>query len=951
MTSSNVVLCSAARTAIGTYGGAPQDIAAPDLGAAAIRASVERAKLKGSDVGTVVTGQVVQAGAKMNPARQAAITAGIPVDVPAMTVNRVCGSGAQAIATAAQEVMLGFVDCAIAGGMENMDQSPYLMSGGRWGYRMGDAQIHDSMLRDGLNHAFCDKHSGWVTEDLVSKSQITREAQDRWACLSQTRFSKAQAAQKFQAEIVPVEVPSRKGPSAFTKDEHNRSDTTQESRAKLKPAFRKDGTVTAGNASGLNSGAAAMIVADAGWAEKHSLAPMARLVAYGVGAVEPGMFGLGPAARQALERAGWKLAEVERLWLVCGLDIRASLQPVRQLAKLMEHALAKAQRRTSDPSALHTPVAACAVAKPEEHQTAAGGSFPTTESPRLGPQPSGPPAEIKTDSLQDLFDYQRDLLERTILFWDTLRQRADNMLEHERAGLPPLIDLKYETLLDARRFEHPANYALLRITEVGEDCWDNYVDIEKPPVIIVDPRAGHGPGIGGFKRESEVGMAMRESHPVYFVIFFPQPAPEQTLADVLHALRRFVAEVARRHPGKPPVLYGNCQAGWAVTLLPADCEGLFGPAVLNGSPLSYWVGESGVNPMRVAGGLLGGAWLAHLTADLGGGRFDGAWLAQNFENLQSEKAIWEKYAHLFTNVDSERERFLEFERWWNGYYFLSREEILTNVENLFIGNQLEQGLLRICEGCIADLRRISNPLVIFVSYGDNITPPHQALGWIPAVYTDTEDLKRAGQRIVYMTNPHVGHLGIFVSASVARLEHRAILESLAEIEALAPGLYEMKIDNPSGDPDCHRPSYSVHFEPRKVEDLKRDYPREAFESVRKLSEFNETLYRTFASPWVQMIAAPWTAELLKWLHPMRTSRYLLSEAFNPWMRGVSLLASRTAKNRSPLAQDQPFVVQERKAAADMTEVLGSVRKVRDALYERTFSALFEGLGAWDAKHE
>ena len=150
-------------------------------------------------------------------------------------------------------------------------------------------------------------------------------------------------------------------------------------------------------------------------------------------------------------------------------------------------------------------------------------------------------------------------------------------------------------------------------------------------------------------------------------------------------MRRFVEDVVQRHPGKPPVLYGNCQAGWAVTLLAADCEGLAGPVVLNGSPLSYWAGESGVNPMRVSGGLLGGAWLAHLTADLGNGRFDGAWLAQNFENLKPEKAIWEKYAHLFSNVDSEQEHFLEFERWWGGFYFLSREEILVIVENLFMG--------------------------------------------------------------------------------------------------------------------------------------------------------------------------------------------------------------------------------------------------------------------------
>lgn len=550
-------------------------------------------------------------------------------------------------------------------------------------------------------------------------------------------------------------------------------------------------------------------------------------------------------------------------------------------------------------------------------------------------------AETSAPTAQELIEYQRDFFERSILFWDTLRKRANNMLEHERAGMPPLLDFKYETLLDARRFERPANYALLRITQVGEDCWDDCVDFDKPPVIVVDPRAGHGPGIGGFKQDSEVGMAMHEGHPVYFVIFFPDPAPGQTLADVLHALRRFVEDVAQRHPGKPPVLYGNCQAGWAVTLLAADCEGLTGPVVLNGSPLSYWAGESGVNPMRLSGGLLGGAWLAHLTADLGNGRFDGAWLAQNFENLKPEKAIWEKYAHLFNTVDSEQERFLEFERWWGGFYSLSREEILAIVENLFIGNQIEQGLFRICHGCTADLRRIKSPLVIFASYGDNITPPQQALGWIPAVYANTADLKKAGQRIVYLTNPHVGHLGIFVSASVARLEHRAILESLADIEALAPGLYEMKIDNPSGEPDCHKPAFSVQFEPRLVEDLAHGMPSVAFERVEKVSQFNETLYRTFASPWVKTMATPWTAEMLKWLHPMRSSRHLFSEAFNPWMLVVAALAKPLAMNRHPLAHDNPFIEHERKAIGKITQTLEKIRETRDATAEQMFKLLFE----------
>jgi acetyl-CoA C-acetyltransferase len=310
-----VVLCAPVRTAIGTYGGMLKSVSASDLGAVAIRAALERAHLGPDELQSVVMGQVIQAGARMNSARQAAIGAGIPVGVPAMTVNRVCGSGAQAIITAALEVMSGHAQCAVAGGMENMDQAPYLMPSGRWGQRMGDAALFDAMLRDGLNDAFSGQHSGWHTEDLVQKYGVSREAQDRWALRTQQRFGTAQAAEKFKAEIVSVEVAGRKETARFEVDEHNRPDTTLESLAKLKPAFRKDGTITAGNAPGLNSGAAALVVADRAWAEKRGLAPFARLVSWGIAAVEPGMFGIAPVptVRQALERAGWKLQDVERI--------------------------------------------------------------------------------------------------------------------------------------------------------------------------------------------------------------------------------------------------------------------------------------------------------------------------------------------------------------------------------------------------------------------------------------------------------------------------------------------------------------------------------------------------------------------------------------------------------------------------------------------------------------
>jgi acetyl-CoA C-acetyltransferase len=314
MTSRSVVIAEPVRTAIGAFGGTLKDVPAPDLGAVAIRAAIERAGLKPDDIETVAMGNVIQAGTKMNPARQAAVQAGLPVTVPAMTVNRVCGSGAQAIVSAAQEILLGNANAAVAGGMESMDQAPYLIGRGRWGYRLGDGQLYDSVLRDGLDDAFSGEHSGWHTEDLVEKYQVTREAQDQWALRSQHRFARAQSAGHFKSQIAAVQVPGKKGPTPFDQDEANRPETTIEALARLKPAFRPDGAITAGNAPGLNDAAAAMVLADEAWAEKRGLRPAARLVAYGIAAVEPGMFGLGPvpAVKQALQRAGWEIGTIER---------------------------------------------------------------------------------------------------------------------------------------------------------------------------------------------------------------------------------------------------------------------------------------------------------------------------------------------------------------------------------------------------------------------------------------------------------------------------------------------------------------------------------------------------------------------------------------------------------------------------------------------------------------
>ncbi|CAB3752169.1 thiolase family protein [Paraburkholderia solisilvae] len=314
MTTRDIVISNPVRTAIGAFGGTLKDVPATELGALVVRETVRRGGVEAGKLGSVVMGNVVQAGNKMNPARQAAIGGGVPVSVPSQTVNRVCGSGAQAIVSAAQEIWLGFGELAVAGGMENMDRAPYLLDKGRWGYRMGNAQIYDSALQDGLLDAFSSEHSGWHTEDLVTQLSITRDAQDRWAARSHQRFAAAQARGAFEAERVPVEVQGRKETIQFLQDEQLRPDTTVETLARLRPAFRRDGTITAGNAPGLNAGAAAMLVAERAYAEANGIEPHARLVAYGVAAVEPGMFGLGPvpAVRMAIERAGWKLADVER---------------------------------------------------------------------------------------------------------------------------------------------------------------------------------------------------------------------------------------------------------------------------------------------------------------------------------------------------------------------------------------------------------------------------------------------------------------------------------------------------------------------------------------------------------------------------------------------------------------------------------------------------------------
>ena len=598
--------------------------------------------------------------------------------------------------------------------------------------------------------------------------------------------------------------------------------------------------------------------------------------------------------------------------------------------------------------------------KESSYKTTASGSKPRRSATRPNSATvaalSSEALKSKTGAPNPLGEYLLDTWQRSVLFLDVLRERGDNMLAHERDGQPPLLDFDHELVLDARLFDRPVNYAMLRITRCGPTHASDFERQDLRPVLVIDPRAGHGPGIGGFKHDSEVGVALHLGHPTYFAIFFPEPCPGQTLTDVIHALRVFAEEIAKRHR-VAPVLYGNCQGGWAVALLAADCAGLDGPAVLNGSPLSYWAGAEDVNPTRLAGGLLGGEWMTHLMADLGNGRLDGAWLVQNFESLNPANTWWQKNYSLYANVDTERERFLEFERWWSSYFFLSREEILATVENLFIGNRLEQGQVQLDPGlmashpaCGVDLKRIRNPMVIFASSGDNITPPHQALAWLPAIYPTTAALKAAGQRIVYLLNPHVGHLGIFVSATVAQHEHRAILENIEIYKDLAPGLYEMKIGEPAvskvgrgkkgGKISANPARHKVWFEPRRVEDLKFDYPRKAFERVAAVSEWNELAYRTWVSPWVKSAANPASAFLQKWMHPMRMRRYLFSPQITPAMAFVTLAASVARATRDAAPEDNPWRRNEAAAGKAIASTLEQWRLQRDAGQEQLFTMIY-----------
>ena len=537
------------------------------------------------------------------------------------------------------------------------------------------------------------------------------------------------------------------------------------------------------------------------------------------------------------------------------------------------------------------------------------------------------------------FNYATDFAQRSILFWDTLRQRGNDFVEHNREGLTPVLHFDYETIVDGRELGRPVNYALVRIIPPEGVT----VDPKRRPYVIIDPRAGHGPGIGGFKDDSQVGVALREGHPVYFVIFFRDPEPGQTLLDVCDAEQQFVKKVRALHPASAkPVIVGNCQGGWAAMMLAAADPDDTGPIVINGAPMSYWGGAfqegAGDNPMRYAGGMLGGTWLSSYAADKGDGIFDGAYLVENFENLNPANTFWDKYYNLFTKVDTEPPRFLEFERWWGGFYLMNREEIEWITRNLFVGNKLWTGT-KATGGKAFDLRDIKAPIVLFASMGDNITPPQQAFNWVADVYGSTDEIKARGQVIVGLLHQDIGHLGIFVSGKVAKKEHAQIVEVLKSIEMLPPGLYGMQIHEVKGRDG--KIGYEVDFHERRLEDIAKQLNRleradeKPFEAVAALSEFNQRAYELFAQPFVQAMSNEAGAKLSRQFHPLRFQRWAFSD-LNPWLAWLGPAAQAVKAQRQPAVADNPNSKLEKMMSEGISASLDYYREMRDANSEAAF---------------
>jgi pimeloyl-ACP methyl ester carboxylesterase len=542
-------------------------------------------------------------------------------------------------------------------------------------------------------------------------------------------------------------------------------------------------------------------------------------------------------------------------------------------------------------------------------------------------------------------EYLVDAGQRSILFWDVMRQRGNQYREHMAEAVPHVLDYQAELIVDGRRLERPVNYCLVRIVPpAGVE-----VDPAQRPFVVVDPRAGHGPGIGGFKADSEIGVALRAGHPCYFIGFLPDPMPGQTIGDIARAEAVFLKKVIELHPeaADKPCVIGNCQAGWAIMMLAALRPDLFGPIIIAGSPLSYWQGVHGKYPMRFSGGLLGGSWLTALASDLGDGKFDGAWLVQNFENQNPANTLWTKQYNLYSKIDTEAPRYLHFERWWGGHVNLNADEIQFIVDDLFVGNKLAAGEIHTADGLAIDLRNIRSPIVVFCSEGDNVTPPQQALGWILDLYDDVDEIRGYGQTIVYTIHKSIGHLGIFVSGKVARKEHDEFSSNIDLIDTLPPGLYQAVFEAKTAETagaDLARGDWVMRCEERTLDDIRAlggntAADEHCFETVDRVSEANLALYRTFMQPLVRSLVNPPLADAMRKLHPLRLQYELLSDA-NPLMAPVANLAEAVRENRRPAAGNNPFLAVQEQVSQHIVSTLDAWRVFNETWAERAFMAVY-----------
>ena len=572
-------------------------------------------------------------------------------------------------------------------------------------------------------------------------------------------------------------------------------------------------------------------------------------------------------------------------------------------------------------------------------------SEPPTTHPSIATGANAAFARWGPDLVQEGWAYWIDACQRGLLFLDVLHQRGESYRAHAAKAAPHVLKFGCELIMDGRKLPRSVNYVLVRIVPPkGIE-----IDTHKRPFVIIDPRAGHGPGIGGFKSQSEIGVALKAGHPCYFIGFLPEPMPGQTIEDIAHAEAAFLERVIALHPqaeGKPAVI-GNCQAGWAVMMLAAMRPELFGPIIVAGSPLSYWAGVHGQNPMRYTGGLLGGSWLTALMGDLGNGKFDGAWLVRNFENLNPANTLWTKHHNLYSKIDTEVPRYLEFEQWWGGHVLLNAAEMQFIVDELFVGNKLAAADIASADGSRLDLRNIRSPIVVFCSKADNITPPQQALDWILDLYHSVDDIRAHGQTIVYAIHELIGHLGIFVSGSVAKKEHDEFASNIDLIDVLPPGLYEaVMIPKEPNDisADLVGGNYLVRFEARTLDDIRAlggndEEDDRKFAAAARVSEINLGLYRSFVQPWVRSWANEGFAKWMRQVHPLRLQYEMFSQT-NPFMRPLLSCMGDVRANRQPVPQDNSFWQAQEQLGDWIETSLDAYRDVRDHAFEVWFDAIY-----------